>query len=189
MTWPTDDLSTTHFDAASDSPASARPVLKRLIEIVKTLIGARASADGVCELDANAKVPPARIRRGEAGGTAPLDANAKVPTANLPAISPPDATTAVKGIVRLATTDETTAGIDTARAATPNGVKAAIDAFTDADNETRYTGSGSSSRLTGYSLEKALRSGVVTIVFVTHRQRYTPSPPSPPPSPPEMGMS
>ena len=43
MAWPNDDLETTHFDAGADNPSLARPVLKRLIDVVKALIGARGS--------------------------------------------------------------------------------------------------------------------------------------------------
>ncbi len=43
----------------------------------------------------------------------------------------PDASATVKGIVELATTSETTTGTDTARAVTPAGVQAAIDALID----------------------------------------------------------
>ena len=84
MAWPNDDLRTTHFDAGTDKPSLARPVLKRLIDIVKALIGARGSAGGACELDADGKVPAARIRRNEAGGLAGLDANARFIAAWLP---------------------------------------------------------------------------------------------------------
>jgi hypothetical protein len=42
----------------------------------------------------------------------------------------PTATTSIEGKVRLATVDETTAGIDSAKAVTSEGVKAAIDAAT-----------------------------------------------------------
>ena len=180
--WPTDDLATTHFDAGSDSPADARPILKKALDYLKAIIGARGSADGVCELDANAKVPPARIRRGEAGGTAPLDANAKVPNANLPKISPPNATTAVKGIVELADTAEATAGADTERAATPNGVKAILQNNITIEERNVYSGSGSKSRATGkYTVEIELTGAGITFVHNRHYQRYTP--PSPSPSP------
>ena len=87
MAWPNDDLETTHFDAGADNPSLARPVLKRLIDIVKVIIAAPGSAGGVCELDARGKVPGARIRRNEAGGVAGLDANTKLIAAQFPYIT------------------------------------------------------------------------------------------------------
>ena len=162
MTWPTDDLSTDHFDAASDAPAAARPVLKRLIEIVKALIGARASADGVCELDANAKVP----------------------AANLPAISPPDATTAVKGIVKLATPAETRTGNRGDLATHPQGVKSAIDTAIDAidlpapgvttvtvNNTTSKSGSGDTVKSVTTTLSGSISGTRLTLTLNTHTVR------------------
>ena len=61
MPWPTDDLETTHFDAGADNPSLARPVLKRLIDIVKALIAARNVPDGVAGLDANAKLTATQL--------------------------------------------------------------------------------------------------------------------------------
>ena len=50
MTWPTDDLETTHFDSAADNPSLARPMLRRLFDRVKTMIAARGAPGGVCDL-------------------------------------------------------------------------------------------------------------------------------------------
>ena len=157
MSWPTDDLSSEHFDAGADSPAHARSVIKKAIDYLKAILGARGAADGLCELDANAKVPAARIGRDAAGGVAPLDAASKLPHTHLP-----DATASAAGAVRLATdaeaenasgtgilqarqltlrtataeragllelaTDaETGAGTDTERAVHPAGLKHAVD--------------------------------------------------------------
>ena len=141
---------------------------------MKALIGARASADGVCE----------RIRRGEAGGTAPLDANAKVPTANLPAISPPDATTAVKGIVKLATPAETRTGNRGDLATHPQGVKSAIDTAIDAidlpapgvttvtvNNTTSKSGSGATVKSVTVTLSGSISGTRLTLTLNTHTVR------------------
>ena len=158
MAWPTDDLATDHFDAGADSPADARPVLKKVIDYLKAIIAAPGVADGLCELDANAKVPATRIGRGAADGVAPLDANAKVPATHLPdatadaagalslatdaeaenasgtgvlqarQIALRTATTGRAGAAELATTAEGRSGQDQTRAMTPAATKAAIDA-------------------------------------------------------------
>ncbi len=157
MTWPIDDLDTTHFDAGSDNPAQARPMFKRLIDRVKTLISARGVADGVCELDANAKVPTVRIGRGQANGVASLDAATKVPRVLLPDATKTDkgacrlatdvevdsasgdgvvtagqlgrrtATTELAGLVELATDAVAIAGTSTGHVITPASLKAALD--------------------------------------------------------------
>lgn len=101
MAWPTDDLSAQHAGAGSDSPALFRPTMKKMVDCLKTIIAALGQADGICELDANRKVPGSRIGRGVANGTAPLDASAKVPRNHLPGATGTDA-----GAVRLATTAE-----------------------------------------------------------------------------------
>ena len=54
----------------------------------------------------------------------------------------PDASDTVKGVVELATTAETTTGTDTTRAATPAGVKAALDAKTVSDMSTYVAQTG-----------------------------------------------
>ena len=86
MTWPTDDLDTTQFDAGGDSPADARPMLKKALDYLKAIIAARGLAGGVCELDATGKVPGARIGRNEANGVAGLTAAGKVETARFPVV-------------------------------------------------------------------------------------------------------
>ena len=85
MSWPTDDLDTTHLDAGADNAARARPALLRFIERLKHLINARG-AGGVCELGADGKVPPERIGRNQAGGVAGLTAAGKLLVAQLPFI-------------------------------------------------------------------------------------------------------
>ena len=97
MAWPTDDLDTTHLDAGGDSPADARPMLKRLIDYVKLIIAARGATDGICELNEDGKVPPTRLAKGVAGGVAPLDSGGKVPSEHLPG-----ATTTESGAVQRA---------------------------------------------------------------------------------------
>ncbi len=158
MAWPTDDLATDHFDAGTDSPADARPVIKKAIDYLKAIMAALGVAGGMCELNANAKVPDGRIGRGAADGVAPLDANAKVPATHLPdattdaagalslatdaeaenasgpgvlqarQIALRTATTGRAGAAELATTAEALSGQDQTRAMTPSATKAAIDA-------------------------------------------------------------
>ncbi|WP_260843338.1 hypothetical protein [Sedimenticola selenatireducens] len=84
MSWPTDDLGTTNTDEGIDNPSIARPMINTLIQRVKSIIAARGVANGVADLDADAKVPNARLRLGSAGGVAGLDGNGKVPIAQLP---------------------------------------------------------------------------------------------------------
>ena len=108
MVWPNDSLTTDHFDAGADSPAKARSVLKRLIDVTKAVLAARSAANGLCELDANRKVPDARIGRGQPGGVASLDANGTVPQAQLPGGSSGGGTTG--GALRRATNAEVTSG-------------------------------------------------------------------------------
>ena len=86
MSWPTDDLDTTHLDAGGDNAARARPALLRFIERLKHLINARGHAGGVCALGADGKVPDARIGRNQAGGIAGLTAAGKLLVAQLPFI-------------------------------------------------------------------------------------------------------
>ncbi len=158
MAWPTDDLTTDHFDAGADSPAHARPVLKKVIDYLKAVLDARAAANGLCELDAHAQVPGARIGRGAADGTAPLDAASKLPRTHLPGATATDAgaarlatdaeaenasgtgilqarqltlrtaTAERAGLLELATDTEAIAGLDRTRAMTPAADKAALDA-------------------------------------------------------------
>ena len=84
MSWPTDDLQTTDLDSGSDTPP--RAMFLRLFQRVKAIIAARGQADGVCELDANTRVPNARIGRGLANGVASLDSSVRVPASQLPSL-------------------------------------------------------------------------------------------------------
>ena len=61
MAWPADDLTTTHLDAGSDSPAQARSELLAAITRLKQVIDARGIANGVASLDNGAQVPAAQI--------------------------------------------------------------------------------------------------------------------------------
>jgi len=61
MSWPTDDLTTTHLDAATDDPSQARAELYALALKVKAILAARAVASGVCDLDASTLIPAARL--------------------------------------------------------------------------------------------------------------------------------
>lgn len=59
--WPTDNITTTHVDAATDDPSQARAEIYTTMLRVKDVIGARNSASGVAPLDASALVPLANI--------------------------------------------------------------------------------------------------------------------------------
>lgn len=83
MPWPNDDLATTALDAETDRPP--RTMFLRLVQRVQTIIAGRGTANGVCDLDANARVPGARIRRGQANGVASLAAGGRVPDGQIPA--------------------------------------------------------------------------------------------------------
>ncbi|MEY2653136.1 MAG: hypothetical protein RLZZ524_163, partial [Pseudomonadota bacterium] len=61
MAWPTDDITTTYLDAASDSAASARVELYRVASRVKDIIAGRNTSNGIAPLDAGSKVPVANI--------------------------------------------------------------------------------------------------------------------------------
>ena len=86
MTWPTDDLSTTHFDAGGDSPREGRSVLKRAIDILKAILAARGANNGICDLDSKGRVPGDRIGKGLANGVCELDHGALVPAGRMPPI-------------------------------------------------------------------------------------------------------
>ena len=75
---------TGHVDEASDSPAMARAGLLALIRAVKGLIAGRGAANGVCELDANARIPGARYRREAPGGLMGLGSDVKWAPGRLP---------------------------------------------------------------------------------------------------------
>jgi|GEM_PF-5726890 len=68
MAWPTDDLTNQHTDEGTDNPSLARSVLNSLITKVKTIIGARGQASGICDLDSGAKVPVGRLPGGAGSG-------------------------------------------------------------------------------------------------------------------------
>ena len=117
MPWPNDNLSTTHVDSGSDDPSQARSGFKNLIDAVKDIIGSRAAANGVCELNASSKVPNTRIGRGSANGVASLDGNSKVPRSQLPA-----ATASAKGVVELADQAESNALSNTTKPVPPGRI-------------------------------------------------------------------
>ncbi len=60
MVWPTNNdnnaLMTTHFDEGADNPSLARPVLLKVIQVLKSIIGARGVANGVASTDASNKL-------------------------------------------------------------------------------------------------------------------------------------
>ena len=120
MPWPNDNLSTTHVDSGSDDPSQARSGFKNLIDAVKDIIGSRAAANGVCELNASSKVPNTRIGRGSANGVASLDGNSKVPRSQLPA-----ATASAKGVVELADQAESNALSNTTKPVPPGRIPTA----------------------------------------------------------------
>lgn len=70
MAWPTDDLDTSSLDQGTDTPPRAE-ILKHSQKL-SALIAGRATASGVCDLDATTKVPLARIPQGAGSG---LDAD------------------------------------------------------------------------------------------------------------------
>ncbi len=80
--WPNKTgLDDTHLDAGKDNPGLARAAILAMLRAVIALIDSRGVADGVCELNAQAKVPAGRIDKGVAGGICELDKNGLVPTA------------------------------------------------------------------------------------------------------------
>lgn len=70
--WPTDNITTTHVDAATDDPSQARAEIYTTMLRVKDVIGARNSASGVAPLDAGALVPLANIPATLTGKSADL---------------------------------------------------------------------------------------------------------------------
>ena len=82
MPWPVDDLSTAGVDSGADRPPRAE--FFKLFQRVKTVIGARGTANGVASLDGRRRVPDAELGRGVAGGVASLDGTGRVPAAQLP---------------------------------------------------------------------------------------------------------
>lgn len=67
MAWPAGGVPTTNVDAGSDVPALARLDIKTLIDQFNQAIASRGDVDGVCELDANLRIPA--VRMGYATGT------------------------------------------------------------------------------------------------------------------------
>ena len=79
MSWPTNDLSADDFESQTDSPATARGMLARLVSRVQSIITARGRPNGVCDLDSAGRVPAARRGTGLANGLVPLGSNGRVP--------------------------------------------------------------------------------------------------------------
>ncbi len=147
MTWPTDELDLSAFDA--DSDFVSREQFYKLVRAVKEILAARGEArgvvglnrngrvshremgrgapNGVASLGASAKIPGAEMGRGAPNGVASLDGNRQVPLAQLGNAPSPDAsTTARAGVVRLATDAEAQAGREGSRALTPANLEAAV---------------------------------------------------------------
>ncbi len=181
MSWPTDDLDTEHFDAGDDSPASARSVLKTLIDRVKEMIAALGATGGVCDLGDDGKVPGQRMGRAEAGGVAPLDDASRLPRTHLP-----DATETDKGAVRLATGAEVSAGTNAEKAVTPETLAGVVKSVSITRVETNKDASQTqavrdvllSASVTGTSLELTLTVQYETVGDSTST---TPSPTTTPP--------
>ncbi len=75
MPWPQDNLTNTQTDEGGDNPSLARAIIDAAITAIKGVIAARNQADGVCGLNASAKVDDGRIGRGEPNGVCDLDAD------------------------------------------------------------------------------------------------------------------
>lgn len=109
-----------------------------------------------------------------AGQLATLQADGSVVFQNAPAgesgTPVPDATTATKGLVELATTSEATTGSDASRAVTPAGLKAAVDASASTLNSSiagKVTGTGITAiRALSQSQYDALSSRSSTTLYV-----------------------
>lgn len=69
MTYPTNDISTTHLDSPNDSIAAARPQLLNIGTRLGQLIDQRAVADGVAPLDSNAQIPASALPTTLTSGT------------------------------------------------------------------------------------------------------------------------
>ncbi len=80
MSWPkSDGLETTGLISDNHLIAYARIPLKNLVRKLIALIPARGTPGGVCELDADGKVPAGRLDKARAGGICELDGKGKVP--------------------------------------------------------------------------------------------------------------
>lgn len=60
MAWPSGTVSTTHLDAGTDDPSSARADIKQMADYVNDIIATRGAASGICELDASSQIPTSR---------------------------------------------------------------------------------------------------------------------------------
>ena len=84
MSFPTQNgLETSGLDAGADRPESGLPALLQLVIKLRELILSRGQAEGICELDAEGKVPDGRIDKAIAGGLCELNEQAKVPATRL----------------------------------------------------------------------------------------------------------
>ena len=84
MSFPTQDgLETFGLDAGTDRPDDGRRALLQLVIKLRELILSRGQAEGICELDAEGKVPDGRIDKGVAGGLCELNEQGKVPATRL----------------------------------------------------------------------------------------------------------
>ncbi len=68
MSWPSVTVSTTNLDSGADNPALARADLLQAVQNLNTVQAARASANGVAPLGADAKVPVIYLPVGVAAG-------------------------------------------------------------------------------------------------------------------------
>ena len=71
------------LDSAQGNPSLARVDICKAMLRLKTMIGARGTADGVASLNADGIVPGAQIGRGAANGVAALAADGRVPSDQL----------------------------------------------------------------------------------------------------------
>lgn len=69
MAFPTTQASKAALDQGTDSPATARAELADLVDAVNAIITSYAQALGICDLDANGKIPAARLPGGVGSGT------------------------------------------------------------------------------------------------------------------------
>lgn len=78
--WPNKTgLDSTHLDAGADNAGSARVAILAMLRALIKVIDSRSQANGICELDADGKVPHGRIDRAQANGVCELGADGKVP--------------------------------------------------------------------------------------------------------------
>ena len=62
MPWPADNLTSNRLNAGGDDPSLARAEILRLIEALQAIIAGRATINGICELDADGRIPANRYR-------------------------------------------------------------------------------------------------------------------------------